>query len=400
MLTADLVRTRRSQGVLHLTLLNAQSRVRALALADQTAALVRNMIGHTREEVNEALASIEVSIKETKLAEGIKKLIFDRCEFDDRGTVDPVQLRQALFLKASQAREQSESADFDRDAVVKAIATQFEQRPSDIEDAFYADLVGLHTLRNVQPFTPKTLIDHYDLYQAQAVLLRARSISVTLNNIAPQALRHLFRQLKFRGLLFTVESRGAAHVLHIDGPVSLFSASGKYGLQLALFLPHLAAMKNWELSAQLRWGAKAEPLAFKLNSEELSISAPHHDDTTTPELEQLREDIKALDGDWKAKPAERIFHAPAVGVLIPDLVFTHKRTKSEVYFEMLGFWSREAVFKRIDAAAKLNEPFLFAVGSKLRVSEQMVDDNASTALYVYKTKMNAKSVVEKLNTLI
>ena len=38
---------------------------------------------------------------------------------------------------------------------------------------------------------------------------------------------------------FPVETRNGVVTLNLDGPMSLFSATQKYGLQLALFLPTL-----------------------------------------------------------------------------------------------------------------------------------------------------------------
>ena len=47
------------------------------------------------------------------------------------------------------------------------------------------------------------------------------------------------------------------YVFHIDGPLSLFSATTKYGLQVALFLPALLHCADFRLDAELRWGPGA-----------------------------------------------------------------------------------------------------------------------------------------------
>ena len=54
------------------------------------------------------------------------------------------------------------------------------------------------------------------------------------------------------------------YVFHIDGPLSLFSATNKYGLQMALFLPALLLCRDFRLDAELRWGPKREPRSFHL----------------------------------------------------------------------------------------------------------------------------------------
>ena len=84
--------------------------------------------------------------------------------------------------------------------------------------------------------------------------------------------------------------------------------------------------------------------------------------------------------------------------MFPICVFSRRRQK--IYFEVLGFWSREAVFRRVDLVRRgLSEKILFAVSSRLRVSEEVLEEDASGALYVYKGAMSARAVAERLESL-
>ena len=47
------------------------------------------------------------------------------------------------------------------------------------------------------------------------------------------------------------------YVFQIDGPMSLFSATNKYGFQMALWLPTLLHCDDFRLDAELRWGPSA-----------------------------------------------------------------------------------------------------------------------------------------------
>ena len=86
------------------------------------------------------------------------------------------------------------------------------------------------------------------------------------------------------------------------------------------------------------------------------------------------------------------------GVCVPDLTFTHAKTGRAVHLEVLGYWSRDAVFRRAELAeAGLPEPVVFAVSSRLRVSEEVLDDRTASALYVYKGVMNPRAVARRLN---
>ena len=105
-----------------------------------------------------------------------------------------------------------------------------------------------------------------------------------------------------------------------------------------------------------------------------------------------------LGSEWKVAASQVVLDLPGIGLAIPDLVFI--RGQEKVYFEVLGFWSREAVFRRVDLVDRgLSERVLFAVSSRLRVSEEVLPDDASGALYVYKGTMSPRAVKTKLDRL-
>jgi hypothetical protein len=67
---------------------------------------------------------------------------------------------------------------------------------------------------------------------------------------------------------------------------------------------------------------------------------------------------------------------------------------------VLGYWSREAVWRRVELVEQgLGERILFAVSSRLRVSEAVLDAESPGALYVYKGVMSARSIERKLDEL-
>src|SRR5437660_1661556 len=115
---------------------------------------------------------------------------------------------------------------------------------------------------------------------AQAVLLRSVLVRAEVRGEKPARYRQLFRQLKFHRLLYRVEGdMNGGYVFHIDGPLSLFSATNRYGLQMALFLPTLLHCQDFRLDAELRWGPKREPRSFHLESSDGLTS--HQADTGT-----------------------------------------------------------------------------------------------------------------------
>jgi predicted nuclease of restriction endonuclease-like RecB superfamily len=115
---------------------------------------------------------------------------------------------------------------------------------------------------------------------------------------------------------------------------------------------------------------------------------------------ELVEAVRGLGAGWGASPAERVFDLPGVGVCVPDLRLVRSRDGADVFVEVLGYWSRATVWKRIELAERgLGERILFCVSSRLRVSEEVLDDSDSAALYVYKGKMNPQALIRKAEEL-
>ncbi len=403
MLTADLVRTRSRGGELQLILLDARTRTRALEIAEHLLRCAEDAVGHTRAELLEEMESLSVSQREQKLLGALRKLVLDKCAFEVSGEPEPSQLRRQVFLRASKARQGLEQNTFSRDEVLTHVAQEHQLAPDELDRMLYADLPSEHRLLKVEDTRPKILVDNFDLYQAQAVLLRATSVTVELSGDA-DAYRTLLRELKFRRLLFTFErcssQSNEAYRLHVDGPLSLFSASTKYGMQLALVLPALQLCRQWQLRAQLRWGAARRPTAFRLSKIDVGQASPL-------EATHLREDVRALLAGfaehkvWQARPAETLLEGPANAICVPDVLFIHRPTGKRVFVEVLGYWSRQAVWKRVDLARSgLSERVLFAYSTRLRVSEAALEDELPAALYAYKGSINPKQLEEKLHKLL
>src|SRR5207249_4833542 len=93
-----------------------------------------------------------------------------------------------------------------------------------------------------------------------------------------------------------------------------------------------------------------------------------------------------------------ILELPGIGLCIPDLTF--ERDRARIHLEVMGYWSRDAVWKRVELVERgLTDPVLFAVSARLRVSEQVLDPAHGGALYVYKGTMSPRAIAERLEKL-
>jgi predicted nuclease of restriction endonuclease-like RecB superfamily len=411
MLTADLVRARKKSGELFVRPLSSRERPRAIELVSAYLEVARASIGLRREELLEAWNAVPTAAREKRLADGFRKLIEDICNFSAESKVDPAQLRSDVFLAASALRRSStDIARFDRAAVITNIEAARSLDAGDVDRALYADLKGEQILQSVAAIAPEHLALRYDHGQVQAVLLRAVKVVADVTCARPDAYRALFRELKFRRLLYRVQLRAdGGYRLEIDGPFSLFESVTKYGLALALVLPALEACDSLALVAEIRWGKDRTPLKFRhvRRGDEAEDDKGTRKGKAAP-LPRLRDDVatllesfKSLETEWSVRASREILDISGIGVCVPDLVFEHKTRGYRVHFEALGFWSRDAVWKRVELVdAGIKTPILFAVSSRLRVSEAVLDDSETAALYVYKGVMSARAVERKLEEIV
>ncbi len=270
--------------------------------------------------------------------------------------------------------------------------------PDDLERALYADSKASHTVIAVDA-SPGLLAAELVHGQAQAVLLRAERVVARVTCRSPGTLRALFRSLKFHRLLFTALRDGDAHVIAIDGPMSLFESGTKYGPRLAMALPALEACDTLELEAVVRWGKERTPLVFR-HDHRTEARAGESEPPLPEEVEALRAALAGGDYGLRVKRSDAILTLPGVGTCVPD--FELRDASGRVaYVEVLGFWSRDAAWKRVELAEKgLGARVVFCVSSRLRVSEEALPSELPAALYVYKGAMSARAVAERAKTLL
>jgi uncharacterized protein len=396
LLTADLVRVRRRGQELRIVPLDPATRARAEQLAEAFLGVALSHVGCTREEFEEACEAIS-SAGDRKLADGLCKLVEDRCEFEAAAPIEPEELRREVFSAASAAWR---AGGFDRHAVLAQAAAARGLGVDELERGLYADLRGAHLLHRVEALSAPGLVAAYELAQAQAVLLRAVRVVVEVECAAPGSYRALFRKLKFLRLLHTIQARGeGAYQIVIDGPYSLFDSVTKYGLQLALALPAIRECDAWSLDAELCWGPERLPLRFRLAG--ARDAGETQEDLRLPDdVDRLLRGLAALGGPWRAAPASCLLDLPGVGVCVPDLVLEHEANGQRVYVEVLGYWSRDAVWRRVELVEKgLGAPVVFAVGQHLRVSEAALGEDEPAALYVYKRTILPKALLERVNAV-
>ena len=399
MLTTDLVRVRRRAGRITVPPLRDAERERLLRAAEHYLALAAAHVDQTRGELESAWDRVPHTATDYKLLKGLRKLVRDRCTFEVPEGIDARALRQRVFRRAAATRRALEDdGAFDRQPVIAAVGAEVALAPDEVDAALFADLKQNHRLIALDPISAPALVDAFELCQQQAVLLRAASVVVKLSGADAAAYRALFRRLKFHRLLHRIERESDGYRIEIDGPFSLFQSVTKYGLQLALLLPALRQCGNWALDADIRWGKERQPLRFHLEGDQATAAGAAA--RLPDDVVRLRDGFERLQTPWTVEVADDLLDLPGVGLCVPDLVFVHRQSGACVFLEVLGYWSREAVWRRVELVqAGLPQPIIFAVSDRLRVSEAVLDDDLPGQLLVYKGVIHAGAVAERLGHL-
>jgi uncharacterized protein len=407
MLTADHIDARKQGEWLVLRRLDARDRDEAQELATAYLETATTHVGRTQAELAEAWQAIETNARQRRVAAGLRKLVEDGCVFDEESAIDPVTVRRAVFLRATQTRRTRDVLrPFGREEVMQEIAASLGQTSEAVERALFADLHGEHVLRSAPGSEATSVVDAYELGRAQAVLLRAVRVRCDVKVGSPLAVRAFFAWLKFQRLLFTTErAADGGFSITIDGPFSMFESVTKYGLRLALVLPALRTLDVWSLEAHIRWGKERTALRFRMSSADggaqTSVASGAIAEALSDDARTLLDGLVALPKSrWKAAIAAALLDRPGLGVCVPDLVLHREGSNEPVYVEVLGFWSRDAVWRRVELAQQgLGARIVFCASSRLRVSPEVIGESAPAALYVYKGKPSARALVEHVERI-
>ena len=399
MLTTELLRVRIRNGELHLQYLRDKNIDEVKIISADFVDVLTHSIGDSRDEIDAALDSVPVPVALRIVAAGLRKLLDDRCVWDLPAGVEPETLRREVFLAAATAhRALDVRGEFDRASVLAEVSAKLNLTPEAIDHALYADLRENQRLVEFQPLPPDALIERYNLGLAQAALLRAARVVVHVSKDTPGAYRRLFRAARFHGLLYTVErTPDKGYIITLDGPFSLFDSVQKYGLRLAMFLPRVVGMRKWHVQAELLWGKDRKPLRLEISPKDHLVSHSYDLPSSGPDLDAFCAAFTRLESEWSVGENEHIFAMPGEVVCIPDLVFVNRDTGEEVFLEAFGFWSRDAVWKRVEAVRKgFPARIILAIGKHLRVSEEVLDEDAAGELYVYRATMSPRAILERL----
>jgi predicted nuclease of restriction endonuclease-like RecB superfamily len=372
MLTGKLVRVRHAKNRLHPVYIDV-SATEWREVAEQLLDLFRTLPGHTRAEAEAEVTETIGDNPALLVHQGLAKLLDDRCEYEVDSALNPDEIREQVFLAAGQARQGV--TPFDRAHILDEVARSLGTTRDDVDRALFADLKSEQRIVRFHDLTTDQLLHRYNTALVQAVLLRATNVHVRITGETQARYRHLFRAIKFHRLICEVRSVGPeTFQLQLDGPLSLFSSTSKYGMQLANFLPTLLQCQSFELNATVRWGAERKEKTFLLNSSQgLRSHTIDYGDYIPKDLVQFAEAFQKIT-TWQLVNDVAIISLPS-GYWIPDFKLVRRSDGAVVYLEVLGFWRKsdaERIAKRL--ATEFQGQVILAVSDQFNIDEVLAED--------------------------
>jgi predicted nuclease of restriction endonuclease-like RecB superfamily len=352
-----------------------------LEVAESLLLIFREGVGMTRGEIEAEIDEMVGEGLATLAHRGLAKVLEDRAEFEVVAEVAPETVRDKVFTAAAEFRRQlraeGKRSPFRREAILSEAAGQLGLEPERVDAALFADLKDENRLLKFDDLTAQRLIDRYNVALAQAVLLRSVLVRAEVKNEAPGRYRRLFQQLKFHRLLYRVEgTMEQGYSFQIDGPMSLFAATNKYGLQMALFLPSLLQCVDFRLDAELRWGPKREPRTFHLESRDGLIS--HRADSANyvpAELKAFVDRFRHVAPAWEISEMTEIVPLGREGVWVPDYQIVHRASGTAVFLDVLGFWKKTSLDRLLQLLSRhVTARYVLAISDRFKVDEDAVGE--------------------------
>ncbi|MBD0372083.1 MAG: DUF790 family protein [Pyrinomonadaceae bacterium] len=372
-----------------------------LADADSLIRIFSEHEGQPRRELDHALEEYVGTGTDYKILRGFIKLLMDRCEFETACAVEPSEIRRALFTRARASHPVSSDAEA-RGEILREVALELGAQPEVLLNGLYADLPENQKLVEFQPLTPEKLLDIYNLAQAQALLYHCVEMRLDVEPLARDDYRELFSAIKAYRLIHTIKGDArTGYKVRLDGPVSMFHRSQKYGVQMAVFLPALLLCKGWEMRAEIASGKPGRENAFfELSSSQKRLQSDYLEGLAdeNPVKERFAAKWEKYESAWTLEPSREVIPL-GESAFIPDFVLKHPDGHT-FYLEVLGFWTPRHLDNRLKEFAHARfHNFILAAWDELRGSRDPLTKIPPHTI-IFKRNLDPVAVELMLNELV
>ena len=437
MLTADLARSRRSDGQIRPAFIDPDEQ-RYRETAKELIGIFEDHLGEPKGDLEDTIDELTITDTDYKIVQGLAKLLQDESGFEVYAPVEPREIRQELFAVANEnqpiVRQPTLADDTNSLWVYSTVADRLGISLEECYRGMYADLEENKRLvqfgdlvfddydqtddsstttrltgDSEESYADDTisvewLLTRYNLALAQAVLYGATEMRVRVWD----SFATVFSYVKLFGLMhriYPIDDTGqrvastdlaVGYEARLDGAASLFSKSRKYGIRMANFLPALPLCDRWEMEADILDndnGPSGSTLTFQLDQTKgLSSHYSAQSDFDSDVERTLAKKWERATTEWELKREDDVLDLGAE-VMLPDFAIEHPDGR-RVIFEIVGFWTPEYLEKKLaKIRAADRDNLIVAVSDRLDCSAEDFEGMDDRVLW-FKSGIHVYDVVE------
>jgi predicted nuclease of restriction endonuclease-like RecB superfamily len=364
-----------------------------------------------------------------KLVRGLYALLERRCTFKSRDSssdndgetsststitiVDPPRIRKAVFEESS--KRGFALTELERMEIADSVASRLHLSSHDVVlKTMWSDLDDNLILDYFDAIDPEALVGWYNLSLMQTLLFNCTKLDFYISGGLNW--KRVLRTVKRLGLMYYLQQPQQQQenriICSLEGPLSLFKLTDRYGTLLAKLLPSIIFSSDkkressggdgeWHLDAWIirKTMDGRKIYEFKISKNEIPelMTDPYSSfppsSITQKEVagsSSLYNDYNIFDSAVEEKFAKRFEQAetgwrltrepdPLVlsngGAFIPDFMF--EKYDKKIYLEIVGFWTKEYLERKLQ---KLADIFISAYSRKKRNNNNYKTDLLFIAL--------------------
>lgn len=366
-----------------------------------------------------------------KLVRGLFTLLERRSIFGrlnpSSSIATPIRIRRKLFEESS--KQGLALSDLQRQGIIQQIANQMHVSSDDVKTIMWSDKDENLVLTQFDIITPKDLILWYNLSLFQTLLFKCTRLEFYVKGGLHW--KQVLRNVKRYGLMYNLEyhpennSDNDSIKCILEGPLSLFKMTDRYGTSMAKLLPSIIGTPTWKINGSIvkKTDDGQKIYSFELSNEDTQEFLRSTIDPAYQNNDNMGNDDYVYDSSTEASFAKKfcqyfdqndkfgwkISREPDPLIvdgkaMIPDFLF--ERFGRKVYFEIVGFWTKEylerktaklkVLFDNNDKNNK-NVDLLVAINSELSCSQ--IETISKDRVFTFKKDVSIKPILEHLKKI-
>ena len=368
-----------------------------------------------------------------KLVRGFYSLLERRCTFksrdsnsdnEDAGTtntsstipiIDPPRIRKAVFEESS--KRGFALTELERKEIAGSVASKLHLSSHDIVlKAMWSDLDDNLILDHFDAIGPEALVGWYNLSLMQTLLFNCTKLDFYISGGLNW--KRVLRTVKRLGLMYHLQQPQQQQenriICSLEGPLSLFKLTDRYGTLLAKLLPSIIFSSDkkrergsgggeWHLDAWIVRNTMdgRKVYEFKISKNELpelltdpypsfppssstekevAVSSPLHNDYYNYDSaveEKFAKRFEQAETGWRLTREPDPLVLSNGGAFIPDFMF--EKYDKRIYLEIVGFWTKEYLERKLQ---KLADIFISADSRKKKTNNNNNNNKADHLLFI------------------